>query len=114
LRAQFGAGARFDPRLLQPATPREILGRLLANLKQLWMRAEAWLPALSAIDRILLLFPDSPAELRDRGLVWRRLECFGPALRDLERFLALAPDDPTAGAVRAALPPLRERAARVQ
>jgi regulator of sirC expression with transglutaminase-like and TPR domain len=114
LRAQAGASARFDPRLLRVATPREILARMLGNLKQLWLRAEAWLPALGAIDRILLLFPDSPAELRDRGLVWQRLECFGAALRDLERFLALAPGDPTAPAVREALPPLRERVARIQ
>jgi regulator of sirC expression with transglutaminase-like and TPR domain len=114
LRAQFGPNARFDPHLLRPATPREILARMLANLKQIFLHGGAWAPALAAIERILLLHPDAPAELRDRGLVWQRLECFGPALRDLERFLALAPDDPTAAAVREALPPLRERAARVQ
>jgi regulator of sirC expression with transglutaminase-like and TPR domain len=114
LRAQAGAGARFDPRLLRAATPREVLARMLGNLKQLWLRSEAWLPALGAIERILLLYPDSPAELRDRGLVWQRLECFGAALRDLERFLALAPEDPTAPAVREALPPLRGRVARIQ
>ncbi len=114
LRAQFGPDARFDPRLLRAATPREILARMLANLKQQFLHAEAWLPALAAIERILLLFPEAPAELRDRGLTWQRLECFGPALRDLERFLLLAPDDPAAPAVREALAPLRERAARVQ
>jgi regulator of sirC expression with transglutaminase-like and TPR domain len=44
--------------------------------------------------------PDTPHELRDRGLVYEKLECFGAAAADLERFLELAPDDESASAVR--------------
>jgi regulator of sirC expression with transglutaminase-like and TPR domain len=62
---------------------------------------------------MLLLAPDSPLELRDRGLLQRELECFGPAADDLERFLLLAPDHETADQIRSVLVALRERAARL-
>ena len=79
---------------------------MLGNLKQIWLAREEWQRALGCVERILLLAPDAPLELRDRGLLYARLECFAAAEADLRRFLALAPDDPTARTrVRAAASP---------
>ena len=108
-----GSAARFDARWLRVATPREILVRLLGNLKQIYVQREEPEHALGCCDRILLLVPDAPLELRDRGLVYQQLECFGAALSDLERFLSLAPQDPSADAIRDTLVELRALAARV-
>ena len=79
---------------------REILIRMLRNLKQIYLQAREYAGALTCSERILLVTPDHVLEVRDRGLLYAQLECFAAARVDLERFLALAPDDPTAGTVR--------------
>jgi regulator of sirC expression with transglutaminase-like and TPR domain len=109
----MGPAVRFDARWLRVATPREILVRLLGNLKQIYVQRKEPEQALGCCDRILMLIPDAPLELRDRGLVYQELECFGAALGDLERFLKLAPADPSADAIRDTLVELRAQAARV-
>jgi regulator of sirC expression with transglutaminase-like and TPR domain len=110
LAAVLGAGVLLEPALhLRAATPREILVRLLGNLKLIYVRTSDFGRALACCERILLVAPDSPLELRDRGLVYERLECFGAAVSDLERFLDLAPDDESARAVRERLDFLRPR-----
>jgi regulator of sirC expression with transglutaminase-like and TPR domain len=110
LAAVLGAGARLRPELhLRRATAREILARLLGNLKLRYVRASDYGRALACCERILLVAPDLPNELRDRGLVYEKLECFGAAVADLERFLELAPDDESAPAVRERLAELRPR-----
>lgn len=110
----YGREARFDRRLLEPASARQILARMLANLKQIYVERQDDERALRCADRIVLLLPDSPRDLRDRGILYQRLECFAAALRDLERFLVLAPNDDTAATIREAIPELRRQAALVQ
>jgi len=110
LAAVLGAAAQLRPELhLRKASAREILVRLLGNLKVLYVRSADFGRALACCERILLVAPDAPHELRDRGLVYEKLECFGAAAADLERFLELAPDDESAGAVRERLASLRPR-----
>jgi len=113
MRAAAGADVPFDPQLLDPTPPRQILARVLRNLKQIWLAREDWPRALGCAERILLLAPDSPPELRDRGLLFARLECFAAAEADLRKFLALAPDDAGADAVRAQLVELARTAPRL-
>lgn len=110
LRGVYGGQVRFDKRLLQAATPREILVRILSNLKQVYVGKSDFLRALACVDRILLLMPDAPLELRDRGILYHRLECFAAALRDLERYLQLAPEDDAAAVIRGMLPELQRQA----
>jgi len=110
LAAVLGAAAQLRPELhLRKASAREILVRLLGNLKVLYVRSADFGRALACCERILLVAPGAPHELRDRGLVYEKLECFGAAAADLERFLELAPDDESAGAVRERLASLRPR-----
>jgi regulator of sirC expression with transglutaminase-like and TPR domain len=113
LRAGFGPQAELRPELLAPIGPRQILSRMLGNLKQIYLQQRRLEAAIACCDRILLLAPDSPLELRDRGLLHREIECFGPAADDLERFLLLAPGHETAEQIRTVLAALRERTARL-
>ncbi len=114
LHSVLGPDARFEPeRHLRAATPREILVRMLTNLKQLHLRARDFGRTLACCERILLLTPDAPTELRDRGLVFEKLECFAAAAQDLESFLRHAPDDETAPAIRDRLRALRARPQRL-
>jgi len=99
-RATLGEDTPFDARSLAPAPARETLARVIGNLKQIFLAQQDWPHALACVERILVLAPDAPTELRDRGLLYARLECWSAAAADLRRFLALAPTDPTAEGVR--------------
>ncbi len=99
--------ARYDPRVLPPSSKREILHRMLNNLKQLYVHNEAWEHVLACCTRILLLAPESALEYCNRGTVYETLECVPAAIVDYEHFLALAPQDPKAKAVQARLVALR-------
>ncbi len=113
LRAVLGDDADLSPGdHLRPATRREILVRLLTNLKHVYVRDSDWLRAVACSDRLLVLMPDSPSELRDRGLVYERMDCFMAAVSDFERLLELVPDaDHTA--LRARIEILRSRTGQI-
>lgn len=113
LKAVLGRGATFNRSYLKTASAKEILGRMLANLKQIYVQGNDLTSALSCVDRMLLLTPDSPREVRDRGLIYEQLECYGAAMADLERFLKLAPDDDSIDVVRASLVNLQRQVAQI-
>lgn len=100
LRAAFGPDAELADEHLAPAPKRRILLRMLGNLKAIHAGQRDFEAALACCERALLLFPDEPTELRDRGLMYHALDCPRPALADLERFLELDPEGDGSQAVR--------------
>ncbi len=99
-----GGGGRG---VLDPSPTRAIVLRVLTNLKHLWIGAADLDRALGAVDRILLLAGESPAELRDRGLLALKLERVAEARRDLERYLVIAAGASDRGDVQKVLARLR-------
>lgn len=83
-----------------PVSKRRFLARMLANLKMIYLSQKDLLKALAAVERILLLFPDAPAELRDRGLLYYQLGYWVEAIQDLEVYLAMLPDAEDAEVIR--------------
>ncbi len=100
LAAVFGEDAELTPELLAPAGNKPILLRMLSNLKSIYASRRDFEAALACCDRCLLLAPDAPLELRDRGLMYHGLDCARPALMDLERYLELDPEGEGADAIR--------------
>jgi regulator of sirC expression with transglutaminase-like and TPR domain len=94
---------------LAVATPRATLVRMLINLKWVYMTRGDLARALLALDRIVLLSPDSAAALRERGLLAARLGSVEAAGADLSRLLELAPDAPDAESIRRQLADLRAK-----
>jgi regulator of sirC expression with transglutaminase-like and TPR domain len=99
----------FEARFLAAASTRQILGRMLHNLKKIYAERGDDLRTLWVIDRLLLLFPGNPAERRDRGLVSARLGGKAAALADLEAYLAASPAASDAVEVREIAEALRQR-----
>ena len=95
LRRHLGDEAEFHASLLAPATKRQILRRVLANLKRVYVRQRSFPQARDVTDLILTVDPSGVMELRDRGLLAYHLNDFAAALRDLETYLTLvrASDD---------------------
>jgi regulator of sirC expression with transglutaminase-like and TPR domain len=77
---------------LQSATPRDILVRMLRNLKDLH-RSQADVSRLLAVqERLVILLPDHWLEWRDRGLAHAELGNTREAVADLERYCAETDD----------------------
>jgi regulator of sirC expression with transglutaminase-like and TPR domain len=75
--------AAFEPSLLARATRRQILVRMLLNLKKLYVKMHSFPQARATTDALLALQPSSLADLRDRGLLALPINDFSPGLRDL-------------------------------
>jgi regulator of sirC expression with transglutaminase-like and TPR domain len=91
LRQKTQGAVEFERSMLSPLSSRQILLRILQNLKRSHLRRGALDRALAASDRILLLAPGQVDELRDRGLLQLRRRAFRAASEDLNNYLSLAP-----------------------
>ena len=78
---------------LQSAPSRDILARVLRNLKEIHRTQEDWPRLIAVLDRLVLLLPEDWSERRDRGLAWAEHGHPERAVPDLEAYLAHA-DDP--------------------
>ena len=72
---------------LQGAQPREIIARMLRNLKEIYKTQEDWQRMLAVQERLIVLLPESWPEYRDRGLAHAELGHIEYALADLECYL---------------------------
>ena len=81
----------LEPTFFEPVTHRQILLRMLTNLKLVYVQRKEYGRAISVIDRMLQLEPLALVELRDRGLVNLQAGDVRRAAADLEAFLDRAP-----------------------
>jgi regulator of sirC expression with transglutaminase-like and TPR domain len=98
---------------LEPASKRQILSRVLRNLKGIYREADKPERMLQVLNRMLVVAPDAHAELRDRGYVYQRLECWRAALKDLTDYAQLEPDAPDLDEVRVRMMELSALCARL-
>jgi regulator of sirC expression with transglutaminase-like and TPR domain len=85
---------------LQPCPPRDLLARMLRNLKEVFRSQEDWPRMLSVLDRLVVLLPEAWSERRDRGLVLAELGRKHEALQDLQKYLQAEPLAPDQDALR--------------
>ena len=103
----------FQPEFLFPVSKRQILSRMLYNLKDIYLRRGDFLKSISAVDRLLILEPNSAQEIRDRGLLHLKLNCFPQALEDLEAYLRLDSEANDALEIREQILSLRKRLTQI-
>lgn len=85
---------------LQACPPRDMLARMLRNLKEIFRSQEDWPRMLQVLDRLVILLPEGWTERRDRGLVHAELGHVHEALQDLRLYLEAVPAGPDAVALR--------------
>ncbi|MGM0670478.1 MAG: tetratricopeptide repeat protein, partial [Gemmatimonadota bacterium] len=88
----YGGMVRVHESFLKTATRQEMVIRLLTNLKSLYLNSADHEKALAAVERILLIRPLAPVEIRDRGVILARLGRREEALRQLETYLNVVPE----------------------
>jgi len=90
---------RMNPALLGAVTKRQVLVRMLSNLKAIYIRGEAFDKARQVLDLLIEAMPEYAEEYRHRGVVHLRQMNHRAAKTDFETFLRLQPDSPEREAV---------------
>ncbi len=90
-RISRGKMARLPRHLFEPVKPKQLLVRILGNLKGIYLHKEDYTKALLVSEYILLLIPDAAREIRDRGIIHLQLKHYAKALHDLKAYLKLEP-----------------------
>ncbi len=96
---------------LQAAQPRDVVARMLRNLKEIHRSAEDWPRLLAVLQRLVVLLPQAWEERRDRGLTYAELGQEAAAVGDLADYLEHAGDAQDRQAIAARLTELRHRGA---
>jgi len=109
----FAGKVKLEPKMLRPCGAKDMIERVLRNLKAIHLRDEDKARALRVVDLLVRVQPGSAEDLRDRGVLYASLDCYGLAARDLESYLALAPRAKDAEELLARVRELKWKAARV-
>lgn len=113
LRHLYGGRIAFQPGLLDAVTKKQILRRMLNNLKAAYLRENDLLKGLYVLHRLLILEPNSAEDLRDRGAVHLKLECFNQALEDFETYLRLFSEAEDAPLIRERVIDLKKQVTQI-
>jgi regulator of sirC expression with transglutaminase-like and TPR domain len=108
----YGGRIRLRREHLASCTRRQILARMLSNLKAIYSKSDDYERALRVMELLLIVTSD-PEEVRDRGMMYAALDCYSLAVTDLTRYLARVPQAADAEMVRGTLEELRRKAARL-
>jgi regulator of sirC expression with transglutaminase-like and TPR domain len=96
----YGGVVELRDEFLRPVGKKQILKRMLGNLKAIYAKGNDLVKLLSVLDQAIILEPGAVDEILDRARVYLTLECFAQARSDFETYLRLAPQAPDAQQVR--------------
>jgi regulator of sirC expression with transglutaminase-like and TPR domain len=87
-----GRSGKFDPTWLDPTPTRDIITRMLVNLRNVYVRAGSWPEAVATVEHLRMVQPDVTSHLRDLGLLHFRNNSPRKAATNLEAYLLREPD----------------------
>jgi len=87
----FGNEQEFTERMLDVVSPRQMLFRMVNNLKTIYLKAHAYEKSLAMVDMMLLADPEAIEQYRDRGILKVQLRRFNAAVQDFEQYVKGAP-----------------------
>src|SRR5947209_2133251 len=82
----------FQPEFLMPVSRRQMLTRVLNNLKTIYLSSRNFRKALAIVDLVLVIYPRSPEDVRQRALLRYSLGNLVGAASDLEDYLKMSPE----------------------
>jgi regulator of sirC expression with transglutaminase-like and TPR domain len=106
-----GRRVRLAESHFAPATRKQIVTRMLLNLKSIYCKTATWPKALEVVERLLLLDEPTPTWLRDRGTILVNLGELHRGAADWERYITRNPEASDAEAVRRDLRKVRRELA---
>ena len=94
LETVFQQPTPLQPEFLRQASNREILARILRNLKQIYFKEQAYVRTISASERITWLLPDFAQEHQDLGYLYYKTHAYGKSLKSFQEYLRISGDAP--------------------
>jgi len=92
LDVNFGGELEFQPEYLDEVKPEQILVRISRNLKNSYVQSFVYDKALRCVNMVLALEPESPEDIRDKGILEERLLNSESALMYLNKYLEIHPN----------------------
>ncbi len=96
----YGGQMRLAPEMLVSVTRRQILVRVLNNLKTIYLSSRDLRRALPVVDLILAIYPRSAEDVKQRAVLRYNLGQTRGALADFDDYLKMAPDASDADEIR--------------
>jgi regulator of sirC expression with transglutaminase-like and TPR domain len=88
----YSGEMKMRPEFLHSITRRQILTRMLNNLKTVYLSTRNFRKALPIADLILVLYPQSPEDVKQRALLRYSLSMQRLAAEDLDEYLKMSPN----------------------
>ena len=87
----YGGMVSMREVFLRPSTKRDMLVRLLTNLKGIYTKIGDDRRSLAVVERLLMIMPTAPLVSRSRGMLLAKLGRHEEAARQLEAYLRVSP-----------------------
>jgi regulator of sirC expression with transglutaminase-like and TPR domain len=87
----YGSGIELKPSFFRTVSKKEILIRMLNNLKNIYISGNDPARALITLETLLILTPQATNEIKERGIINYRLGKFSQSIKDLEFYLQHSP-----------------------
>jgi regulator of sirC expression with transglutaminase-like and TPR domain len=88
----FDGSLEFEPEFLDEIKPEQVLVRLARNLKNSYFQSYANEKALKCVNMTLSIEPESPEDIRDKGVLEEKLLNHDTALKYLNQYLEINPN----------------------
>jgi regulator of sirC expression with transglutaminase-like and TPR domain len=96
----YAGELRFKPEYLLPVSRRQILTRMLNNLRHIYMSVRQFRKTLAIVDLVLAIYPRSPEDMKQRAMLRFSTGQLAGAVSDLEHYLKMNPDASDAEEIR--------------
>jgi len=103
----------FQESFLSSMNKQQILIRMLRNLKSIYLEQKSYRKLIRVMDKLVVLNPRLPEEIRDRGIIYYQMQAYRLALKDFEGYLSTAPESDDAEVIHQYIEVLREYSTHV-
>jgi regulator of sirC expression with transglutaminase-like and TPR domain len=90
----------LQPEFLLPVTRRQMLTRMLNNLRSIYLSQRDFRRAVQIVDLILVIYPRSPEDMKQRAVLRYNLDDYRGALSDFDEYVKMSPDASDAEEIR--------------
>jgi regulator of sirC expression with transglutaminase-like and TPR domain len=100
LNSIYSGQLTLQPEFLLPVTRRQMLTRMLNNLRSIYLSQRDFRRAVQVVDLILVIYPRSPEDVKQRAVLRYNLDDYRGALNDFEEYVKMSPDASDADEIR--------------
>ncbi|MGB8131118.1 MAG: transglutaminase-like domain-containing protein [Candidatus Angelobacter sp.] len=96
----YSGQVALQPEFLLAVTRRQMLTRMLNNLRAVYLSQRDFRRAVQVVDLILVIYPRSPEDMKQRAVLRYNLNDYRGALSDFEEYVKMSPDASDAEEIR--------------